>query len=88
MLLNEDELRMYGERFLCRLYHTSKGNVDKRFNRYDIFMATGIGGITDVPQATDEIVQSLQNYGFVYTIEDSEDMRLSMAGLAEAERVC
>jgi aspartate/tyrosine/aromatic aminotransferase len=51
-------------------------------------MATGIGGITDVTQSTDEIVQSLRNYGFIYTIEDSEDIRLSMAGLAEAERVC
>ncbi len=88
MLLNEDQLRMYGERFLCRLYRTGKGIVDRRFNRYDIFMATGIGGITDVTQSTDEIVQSLRNYGFIYTIEDSEDIRLSMAGLAEAERVC
>jgi len=51
-------------------------------------LATGIGGVTDVPQATDEIVQSVRNYGFIYTIEDSEDIRLSMAGLAEAEKVC
>jgi len=88
MLLNEDELLMYGERFLCRLYRTAQGIADRRFNRYDIFLATGIGGVTDVPQATDEIVQSLRNYGFIYTIEDSEDIRLSMAGLAEAEKVC
>ena len=79
---------MYGERFLCRLFRTAQGIIDRRFNRYDIFMATGIGGITDVPQATDEIVQSLRNYGFIYTIENSEEVTLSMAGLAEAERVC
>lgn len=62
---------MYGERFLCRLFRTAQGIIDRRFNRNDIFMATGIGGITDVPQATDEIVQSW-NYGFIYTIENSD----------------
>jgi hypothetical protein len=87
MILNDDELRMYRDRFLCRLYRTAQGIVDRRFNRYDIFMATGIGAITDVHQATDEIVQSLQNYGFIHTI-DNEQITLSMAGLAEAERVC
>jgi hypothetical protein len=88
MLLNENELRMYGERFLCRLYRTGQGIAGRRFNRYDIFLATGIGGITDVPQATDEIVQSLRNCGFIHTIDNSEDIRLSMAGLNEAERAC
>jgi hypothetical protein len=87
MILNDDELRMYRDRFLCRLYRTAQGIVDRRFNRYDIFMATGIDAITDVHQATDEIVQSLQNYGFIHTI-DNEQITLSMAGLAEAERVC
>lgn len=63
MLLND------GENFLCRLYRTAQGIVDRRFNRYDIFIATSIGGITDISQATDEIIQSLRNYGFIYTLK-------------------
>jgi hypothetical protein len=33
---------MYGENFLCRLYRTAQGIVNRRFNRYDIFVATSI----------------------------------------------
>jgi hypothetical protein len=33
MILNDDELRMYRDRFLCRLYRTAQGIVDRRFNR-------------------------------------------------------
>jgi hypothetical protein len=47
----------------------------------------GIGG-AGVRQATDEIVQYLRNHDLIRTVEDSEDIILSMAGLAEAERVC
>jgi hypothetical protein len=88
VILGQNELRIYGERFLCHLFHTAQGIVDRRFNRYDTFIGTGIGAIEDVHQVTDEIVQYLRNHDLIRTVEDSEDITLSMAGLAEAERVC
>ena len=89
VILGQNELRIYGERFLCQLFHTAQGIVDRRFNRYDIFIATGIIAIGEVGvhQATDEIVQYLRNHDLIRTVENSEDIMLSMAGLAEAERV-
>jgi hypothetical protein len=90
VIFGQNELRRYAERFLCQIYHTADGIVDRRFNKYDIFIAIGIKGIggAGVRQATDEIVQYLRNHDLIRTVEDSEDIILSMAGLAEAERVC
>jgi hypothetical protein len=72
VILGQNELRIYGQRFLCQLFHTAQGIVDRRFNRYDIFRETGITAIDDVNQATDEIVQYLRNHDLVRTIEDGK----------------
>ena len=69
----------------------AQGIVDRRFNRYDVFKALGKRGILEggVRQATDEIVQFLYlRCDFIRTIENSEDILLTMAGLAESERIC
>ena len=90
-LLNEHELRLYGIEFLCQLYRTAEGIIERRFNRYKIFRALGIYGIREngVRQATDEIVQFLYiQCNFIKTIENSGDIHLTTAGLAESNRVC
>ncbi len=90
-LFNKHELRLYGTEFLCQLYRTAEGIIEKRFNRYKIFGALGIYGIQEnaVRQATDEIVQFLYiQCKFIRTIENSDDIYLTRAGLAESNRIC
>jgi hypothetical protein len=91
VLLGENELRIYGERFLCQLCRTAKGIIERRFNRYDIFKELGITVFLEagIRQATDEIVQYLYlRCDFIRTIETSEEIHLTMVGLAECERIC
>jgi len=91
VLLREDELRIYGERFLCQLCRTAKGIIERRFNRYDIFKELGFNAFAEagIRQVTDEIVQFLcLRCDFIRTIENSEDIQLTMPGLAECERIC
>jgi len=91
MVLNEDEVQLYGNRFLCQLYRIAQGIIERRFNRYDIFRALGLRSIDEggVRQATDQIVQFLLlQCDFIRTIENSEEIHLTMSGLAESERIC
>jgi hypothetical protein len=91
MVLDENEIRLYGNEFLCQLYRLAQGIVARRFNRYDTFRALGKRGIGEdgVRQATDQIVQFLWlQCDFIRTIENSEDIHLTMSGLAESERIC
>jgi hypothetical protein len=91
VLLSEIELQEYGNRFLCKLYRTAKGIVERRFNRYDIFKELGFNAFAEagIRQVTDEIVQFLYlRCDFIRTIDDGDEIKLTMAGLAECERIC
>jgi len=90
IVFSDEELQRYGERFLWRLYHMADGIIERAFDRYEVFRNTGIGGIPEqgVRQATDELVQHLWSYDFIRTSENSAEIRLSLAGLTEAERIC
>jgi hypothetical protein len=90
-LFNEYELRLYGIEFLCQLYRTAEDIIERRFNRYKIFGVLAIYGIQEnaVLQATDEIVQFLYiQCNSIRTIENSDDIYLTRAGLAESNRIC
>lgn len=91
MVLNENEVRLYGNEFLCRLYRMAQHLVERRFNRYVVFRALEKHSISEdgVRQATDEIVQYLWlQCDFIRTVENSEEIHLTMPGLAECERIC
>ncbi len=91
MILGDNELQLYANGFLCRLYLMTQGIIERRFNRYVVFRALGNHSISEdrVRQATDEIVQFLYLHcNFIRVNDDSEDIRLTMAGLAEAQRIC
>ena len=91
MILNENEIQLFANEFLCQLYHMAQGIIERRFNRYAVFRALRKHAILEdgVRQATDEIVQFLYLHcDFIRVIEDSEEIRLTMAGLAEAQRIC
>ena len=91
MILGYNELELYANEFLCQLYLMAQGIIERRFNRYVVFKALGKDVIFEdgVRQATDEIVQFLYLHcNFIRVIEDSEEVRLTMAGLAEAQRIC
>jgi len=90
-MFNDPELRLYGIEFLCQLYRTAEGIIERRFNRYKIFRELGVYGIDEnrVRQAADEIVQFLYiQCNFIMPIQNSEDIHLTLAGLAESNRIC
>lgn len=68
----------------------ANGIIDRALDRYEVFRKSGIGGISEpgVVQATDELVQHLRLLDFIRTSEDSDKIRLTLAGLTEAERIC
>jgi hypothetical protein len=90
-LIREDQLQNYSNQFLCQLYSRAQGINERLFSRYEIFNALGLEGFTDdegTRQAADEIVQHLMIQGFIGTIENSEEIRLTIHGLVEARRIC
>jgi hypothetical protein len=90
-LIREDQLQNYSNQFLCQLYSRAQGINERLFSRYEIFNALGLRGFTDdegTRQAADEIVQHLMIQGFIGTIENSEEIRLTIHGLVEARRIC
>jgi hypothetical protein len=90
-LIREDQLQNYSNQFLCHLYSKAQGINERLFSRYEIFNALGLLGFTDdegTRQAADEIVQNLMRQGFIGTIENSEEIRLTIHGLVEARRIC
>ena len=90
-LIREDQLQTYSNQFLCQLYSRAQGINERLFSRYEIFNALGLRGFTNdkgTRQAADEIVHNLMIQGFVGTIENSEEIRLTIHGLVEARRIC
>jgi len=90
-ILNDNELDRYGQAFLCELYRRAQGIAERRFDRYGVFRALGLGGITGdegIHQATDEIVQFLRREQLIRTYEDNHDVRLTDGGLDRARQVC
>jgi hypothetical protein len=90
-LIREDQLQNYSNQFLCQLYSRAQGINERLFSRYEIFNALGLRGFTNdkgTRQAADEIVQNLMIQGYVGTIENSEEIRLTIHGLVEARRIC
>jgi hypothetical protein len=90
-LIREDQLQDYSNQFLCQLYSRAQGINERLFSKYEIFNALGLRCFTNnkgTRQAADEIVQNLMRQGYIGTIENSEEIRLTIHGLVEARRIC
>jgi hypothetical protein len=90
-ILRDDELDRYGQAFLCELYRRARDIAGRRFDRYGVFRALGLGGISGdegIHQATDEVVQSLRRQEWIQTYENNHDVSLTDRGLDRARQLC
>jgi hypothetical protein len=90
-LFTRDELERYSKKFICFLYESTSGDLNKGHKAIDIFFQAISTGAYERPsygyQATNEIVRNLTAEGLVEIISTS-DVRLTSNGLEKCKKEC
>jgi hypothetical protein len=90
-LLTHDELERYSMKFICFLYETTSGDLNKSHKAIDIFFHAVSTGAYERPsygfQAVNEIVSKLKVEGLIEIIS-ANDVRLTSSGLEKCRKDC
>lgn len=90
-LLTRDELERYSRKFICFLYETTSGDLNKSHKAIDIFFRAVSTGAYERPsyglQAVNEIVRKLKAEGLIEIIY-ANDVRLTSSGLEKCRKDC
>ncbi len=90
-LLTHDELERYSMKFICFLYQTTLGDLNKSHKTMDVFFRAVSTGAYERPsygfQAVNEIIRKLKTEGLVEVVSASE-VRLTSSGLEKCRKDC
>ena len=90
-LFTRDELERYSRKFICFLYETTSGDLNRSHKAIDIFFQAVITGAYERPtygyQATNEIVRKLKTEGLIELVSTS-NVRLTSNGLEKCKKDC
>ena len=90
-LFTGEELERYSRKFICFLYETTSGDLNRSHKAIDIFFQAVSTGAYERPtygyQATNEIVRKLKNEGLIELVSSSS-VRLTSNGLEKCKKDC
>lgn len=90
-LFTGDELERYSMKFICFLYETTSGDLNKSHKAIDIFFQAVSTGAYERPsygfQAVNEIIRKLKAEGLIEVISANE-VRLTSSGLEKCRKDC
>ena len=88
-LLTHDELERYSMKFICFLYQTTLGDLNKSHKTMDVFFRAVSTGAYERPsygfQAVNEIIRKLKTEGLVEVVSASE-VRLTSSRPREVQK--